>query len=484
MNKATSDAAILSLSLDRQSAQPLQVQLVQALRSLVHRNRLRSGDRLPSSRGLAQELSVSRVTVTTVYDQLIAEGYLEGRQGSGVYVAADLPDLPVVEDASRKRVVRPETPVLPPVRPFLHSAADQREFPFAEWSRLSEQVWRKPQAALMNLPDPLGWPPLRAAIADHLRDWRGLDCDPEQVVITSGLVEAVELVARATLPAGSKIAVEEPGHSILRQAITNLGLSCAPVRVDAQGFDIDRAPAGIAAAVVTPSRQFPLGMTMPLARRLRLLAWANETGGMILEDDFDGEYRYQGQPLPAMMSLDDRHRVLYIGSFSKVLFPALRLAFAVLPEPLVPKVRSVMRSIGPKASLVSQPVLARFIADGGFATHLRRMRRLYGTRQKALLAAIEKHAGDLLLAESAAGGMHIIARPSELLVARMGVAEAVDLAEAAGVSVRALSDFFAGTPDQDGFILGYAAFDEAEIDKAVAGWTGELLCELGTMPVR
>lgn len=468
MNKATFNAAFLSIALERDAAASLQAQLTQALRDLVHRSRIGPGDRLPSSRGLAQELSVSRVTVTGAYDQLIAEGYLEGRQGSGVYVAADLPDLP----APGRGQARREAPVIPlaPVRPFLHSAADQREFPFADWARLSDQVWRKPEPALMARQDPLGWPPLRAAIAAHLGDWRGLDCAPEQIVVTSGLTETVELVARAALTPGDAVAVEEPGHGVLRQALSDLGLDCRPVRVDTQGFDIDRAPAGLVAAVVTPSRQFPLGMVMPLARRLKLLAWASATGGYILEDDFDGEYRYQGQPLPAMMSLDDSRRVLYVGSFSKVLFPALRLAFAVLPEPLVPPVRHILERIGPKASLVSQPVLARFIAEGGFATHLRRMRRLYGTRQKALLETLERHAGGLLEAGPEAGGMHLIARPGTALAGRLSDVEASAIAEQAGVTVRPLSGFFAGPPDDEGFILGYAGYTEAEMEAAVRSW--------------
>lgn len=473
MTKTTSDAAILLLTLDRALDQPLQTQLAQALRSLVHRNRLRSGDRLPSSRGLAQELSVSRVTVTSVYDQLIAEGYLEGRRGSGVYVAADLPDMPPVEIRAVSDPTHTGADALSPVRPFLHSAADQREFPFADWSRLSDQIWRRPEPALMARQDPMGWPPLRAAIAAHLRDWRGLDCAAEQVVVTSGLVETIDLVARTTLSPGRTVAVEEPGHSVLLKALANLGLKIAPVHVDAQGFDIARAPE-VSAVVVTPSRQFPLGMVMPLARRLKLLEWARETGGLILEDDFDGEIRYQGQPLPAMMSLDDGHRVLYVGSFSKVMFPALRLAFAVLPEPLVQPVREVIGGIGPKASLVSQPVLARFIADGAFATHLRRMRRLYGTRQKALLDALDRHARGLIEAESAAGGMHLIARPGPALRGRLTDREACALAAKAGISVRALSDFFAGTPDEEGFVLGYAGYAEAELDTAVRAWVGML----------
>lgn len=284
----------------------------------------------------------------------------------------------------------------------------------------------------------------------------------------------MELVARAALTPGDRVAVEEPGHSVLWQAIGNAGLACAHVRVDGQGFDIDLAPRDTVAVVVTPSRQFPLGVIMPLARRLKLLEWARESGGLVLEDDFDGEIRYRGQPLPAMMSLDDSQRVLYVGSFSKVMFPALRLAYAVLPEPMIPAMREVISSIGPKASLVSQPVLARFIAGGGFATHLRRMRRLYGARQKALLDAITRHAEGLLEAEAEAGGMHLIARPGPDLKGRLTDREACALAEAAGITVRALSALFAGTPDEEGFVLGYAGYTEGELEEAVRVWAEAL----------
>ncbi|WP_416898974.1 MAG: PLP-dependent aminotransferase family protein [Minwuia sp.] len=478
MNKSTSQAAILSVALERNARQPLQAQLAQTLRDLVHGSRLRPGDRLPSSRGLAEELAVSRVTVTTAYDQLIAEGYLEGRRGSGVYVAADLPDLPAPDAPDSGGAEAPDLALPEPDRPFQISVPDLREFPFRDWARLSDQIWRAPEPALLTRPDPLGWPPLRAAIAGHLRDWRGLDCKPGQIVITSGLAETLELIARAVLPPGGRVAVEEPGHGPLRTVLTRAGLEVAPVPVDEQGFDIDRAPPGTAAAVVTPSRQFPLGMILPLARRLRLLAWARETGGTILEDDFDGEYRYRGQPLPAVMSLDDGDRVLYVGSFSKVLFPALRLAFAVLPEPLAPQVEAVIRSAGPKASLMPQPVLARFIETGGFATHIRRMRRLYATRQKALTEAIARHAPDLFEAEAEPGGMHLVVRPGPALAGRMSDREAVRIAESAGIAARPLSAFFAGPPDREGFILGYAAFGEAELDAAVRCWAEALRRQL------
>ena len=464
MNKATSNAAILAISLDRTSRETLQAQLTRALRRLVNERRLRPGDRLPSSRALARELSVSRVTVTAVYDQLIAEGFVEGRRGSGAYITADLPDLPdrAPRDAARSgaRALRPPERV----PPFENAFPDLREFPHREWARLFDRLWRSPDPALLGAADPLGWGPLRVAIAHHLHDWRGITCAPEQVVVTSGLVEAVELISTVLAP-GSRVLVEEPGYHVLRRVLRECGLVDEPVAVDEHGFDIGSAPhaASASAVAVTPSRQFPLGMTLPLARRIELLNWASTTGGYLLEDDFDGEYRYRGQPLPAMMSLDDQGRVIYVGSFSKVMFPGLRLGFIVLPGPLVEPVSRRLRWTGPRASLVAQPVLARFIEEGSFATHLRRMRRLHAERQRVLVASVRESAKGLLEIEPSAGGMHLVAWFAPEFRAACTDADIAAASASEGLRVRALSSFYAGPAARQGLVLGYAGFDADEI---------------------
>ena len=468
MNKATSNTAILSISLDRKSKLSLQTQLVKAFRDMVHEQRLRPGDRLPSSRTLAQETSVSRITVSAAYDKLMAEGYLTSYRGSGVYVAdnlPDLPNLPVGNDHNTdldwgQLIDRSRSPV-----PFETGVPDLREFPFREWGRVFSQTWRTLGASLMMIPDPFGWMPLRSAIAIHLRNWRGILCDPSQIVITSGLVESVELVSNAALIAGSMVLVEDPGHQVLRKAFINQGHHCEPISVDEHGFAPDRTRKfdSAAAIAVTPSCQFPLGMTMPLARRLELLNWANKYQGIIFEDDYDGEFRYQGQPIPAMMSLDSNERVVYVGSFSKVMMPSLRIGFMVVPKSLTRPVCEVMIEVGVRASFIMQPTLAKFIADGGFSTHVRRMRRLYGARQNALVSAIQEEAGDVLRIRSAPGGMHLIARiqkgPSaETIAAR---------AQEKGVLVRPLSSYFSGRQDDDGIVLGYAGFNVDEIQSSV-----------------
>ena len=467
MVQSTSSAALLSISLDRNLKEPLHAQLAGHFRRLILDRRFEAAERLPSSRMLADELSVSRVTVTTAFDQLISEGYAEGRPGSGVYVAADLPDYTFSSDRGSQAAIHDDDLPVPklPV-PFETSAPDLENFPHREWARIIDQVWRSPETALLAKPDPFGWGPLRRAIASHLNDWRGVQCAPSQIVITSGLLDAVELIAKAAFTAGDTILVEDPGHRVLRNALSANGLLCKPVLVDKNGLNIQasgKLSRNARAIVVTPSRQFPLGMTLPLARRLELLEWAGRNNGLIIEDDFDSEYRYIGQPLPALMSLDDQECVIYVGSFSKVLLPTLRLGFVVLPKPLIADARDVMSSTGPRTSLLAQPPLQRFMESGGFATHIRRMRRLYAQRQKALVTTLEHHAEGLLSVESASGGMHVVAELAPKLLDRMTDIEAAERAYAAGISASALSTYFAGKPTRQGLVLGYAGFHENSI---------------------
>ncbi|MBX2853960.1 MAG: PLP-dependent aminotransferase family protein [Rhodobacteraceae bacterium] len=468
MNKASLSAALLAITLDRAGPASLQSQLVRQLRALAHGGRLRPGDRLPSSRMLAEELSVSRVTVSAAYDQLGAEGYLEGRRGSGVYVAADLPVLPDWASSPGSSAAATSLSLPTPEVPF-EPVSDLREFPHREWARLLDQVWRRPEPALLARPDPCGWAPLRVAIAKHLGDWRGIVCEPSQVLITSGLSEAAALAAEAALCTGDRVLVEEPGYAALRKALTAAGLRCDSVPVDAQGFDLAHAstPETARAVAVTPSRQYPLGMTMPLARRARLLQWASAVDGYILEDDFDGEFRYRGQPLPAMMSLDREQRVLYIGSFSKAIFPALRLGFMVFPKRLAAAASRVVGRTGPRASLIAQPVLARFMMEGGFAAHIRRMRRLYAGRQKALMAALREQASGVLSAEAPDGGMHVVAQIAPEILARSNDKALSESAARVGVMAQPLSGFYHGRPEAQGVVLGYAGFSEAEIQAAL-----------------
>ncbi|MFV1528353.1 MULTISPECIES: PLP-dependent aminotransferase family protein [unclassified Phaeobacter] len=476
MTKARTGAALLSLSLDRDGPETLQAQLLSQLRRLILEHVLSPGSKLPSSRTLADELSVSRVTVSAVIDQLISEGYLEGRARSGVYVEAELPEqLPGLAGAPGPQdtdAAMPDaTPDMPAqLRTFDISASEIALFPYRQWSRHHDKTWRMPEAALLARVDPFGWPPLRSAIADHLREWRGLPCTPEQIFITSGVVEAIGLIAAAVLREGDEVLTEDPGYMILNRALHHNRLIPVPSPVDQSGFDIKSALLATPrakAAIVTPSRQYPLGVTLPLSRRLELIEWAVARQAYVIEDDFDSEYRFQGRPLPAMMSLNNQDRVIYVGSFSKVVFSALRLGFVVLPKPLLSQVRAVLEQTDPQASLMLQPVLARFMQSGDFATHIRRMRRLYAKRHAALLRAICVHAGELLTVDPVPAGMHLVARLTSSLESRMSDVEAAKRADLAGVSVRPLSSFFAQTPNMQGLVMGFAGFSEDTLDQGV-----------------
>lgn len=457
------EAALASISLDRADREPLHRQLASELKRLILAQAIAPGARLPSSRIYAEELGVSRATVVAAIDELIAEGYAEGRHGSGVFVAPDLPDHVLRAAQQVTPVAEAALPRPDEVRPFQPAAPELALFPHEIWAKLMLKTWRNPVRELLASPDPLGWAPLRLAIADHLRAFRGMRCAPEQVVITSGAGEALELLGQSILKRGDKIIIEEPGYVLIRRTFTELGFTTAPIPVDGDGLDITKGPKDARAAVVTPARHYPLGMTMPLSRRLALLDWARQHRTWIIEDDYDSEYRYHGKPLPALMGVDDAGVVISLGSFSKTMLPGLRIGYLVVPHNLIGDMSAVMRERGARVSLFLQPVLADFMRLGHYAVHIRRMRRLYTKRQLALREAIDRHAKGVLATSPEPAGMHLICT----LENGMDDREAAKRAARIGLLAPALSDFFAGKPFRQGLLLGYAGFDEAVIDASI-----------------
>ncbi|MGI9413479.1 MAG: PLP-dependent aminotransferase family protein, partial [Hyphomicrobiales bacterium] len=406
------NATLVSVALDPKAAGALYVQLFEQARDLILEGRLKPRQRLPSSRALARDLGVSRTTTLAAYEQLASEGYIEGRAGSGIYVASELPeDLlsargPIV-GLGPGAAQAPAAPTRPAAAPFDAGMPETRGFPFAEWSRQLGRSWRTPSADMLHLTDPAGHLPLRQAIADYLRDMRGLECAADQIFVTASAAQSIAIVARTLLGPGDRVLVEDPCYPAARRALVDAGADVVPVAVDADGFAPQSIPAqaqDARAAIVTPSRHYPLGMTMPLARRLDLLNWADRRRGWIVEDDYDSEYRYVGRPLSALMSLDRSGTVIYLGSFSKIMFRALRLGYVVAPMALVPDIRATLGDFGPTASALAQPALAGFMASGHLAAHIRRMRRLYADRQKALTRALETHLAGLLSAPSQNAG--------------------------------------------------------------------------------
>lgn len=515
MPRQRSSAPLLSLTRDPgPDGAALHRQLYDRVRELVLGGGLAPGARLPSSRGLARELGCARNTVVAAYDQLLSEGYLEGRHGSGTYVSRVLPE-------ERLAAPRPPTPRPPagvpraaagaetrslsvrgralaalrpgpprpearePVRAFTPGIPELDAFPFELWGRLLGRTWRRPPAARALHGDPAGFRPLRAAIARYLCGVRALRCDWTQVIVTSGAQQGLDLAARLLLDPGEAVWIEEPGYPGLRGPLLAAQAELVPLPVDRDGISVAagrrRAPAA-RLAVVTPSHQYPLGATMSLARRLALLDWARGSGAWIVEDDYDSEFRYAGRPLAALQGLDaDRAgetgagggRVIYLGTFSKIMFPSLRLGYLVVTPDLVAPFAQARAALDDHPSAVAQPALAEFFEAGHFAAHVRRMRLLYGARRECLLAAAERHLGGLLELAPDAAGLHLVARPTPELAARMDDTEAAARAAAAGLATPALSSYHldrrcggSGAPEQ-GLLLGYAAVTEPEIEAGI-----------------
>jgi len=478
----------------------LSLQLYQALRARVLDGRLSSGTRLPASRDLAKVLALSRNSVVRAYDQLYAEGYIESRVGDGTYVSR-LPKLSTevstglyprlstglstfvdksTEDLSsnasssvwldRLKNHHLPAPRSGPPRAFRVGVPAFDLFPFDVWAKLHAGFWRNPDPARLGYGDPAGEPQLRELIAAYLRQSRGISCTAGQIVITSGAQQAITLCAQLLVQPGQAVAVENPGYRAAGHAFAVAGGQVKGVPVDAEGLDcarLEQLP-DCRVAYVTPAHQYPTGVTMSLARRLQLLAWAERSDGWIIEDDYDGEYRYSGAPLAPLAALDQQGRVLYVGTFGKIAFPALRLGYLVLPQSLVEPF-SQARALAVRHSEVgTQSVMAQFMALGHFQRHIRRMRRAALSRRNVLKAGWPTTVAGLGAMPEVAAGLHVMV-PVDNFAREQAL---VALAEAAGVEVNPLSGYWLEDSDEPvdkraGLVLGFAAVPEAQIADAV-----------------
>jgi GntR family transcriptional regulator/MocR family aminotransferase len=489
MAKGATGALLGLVTLDRDADAPLFRQLDRQLRDAILSGQLAPGTRLPSSRLLARELGVSRISVTAAFDQLIAEGYLEGHRGAGTFVTSELPmDLAgiaglepaapadaapvcdVCDDLSTRGHLlrstragtRPETPAA-----FTPSVPAFEEFPFRIWSRLTARHVRNPDPALLRYGDPAGWRPLREAVATYLRDARGVRCGADQVIIVSGAQQAFELAGWMLLDPGDPVWVEDPGYVAGRDALRAAGAAIHGIPLDAAGVDIEAGSARCPLPrmlMVTPSRQHPLGVTMTLRRRLELLRWAQDNRVWVLEDDYDSEFRYRDRPVAAMQGLDRQGRVIYTGTFSKVLFPALRLGYMVVPRDLVDAFCAARTLAGRTVPSLAEAVLADFITEGHFSAHIRRMRQIYAERQQALLEAARDQLAGRLELQPAAAGMHLIG----WLPAGTDERRVVAAAERRGVVVVPLSHYSIAPGERPGILLGFTATPVAVMPDAVA----------------
>ncbi len=463
-----------------------QARLYAAVRAAILDGRLQAGARLPATRVLAQESGVARQTVVQVYERLIDEGYATGRVGAGTFVSVGLPTacsvpLPAIPpppppppepvgSAWVRRALAAGRETWESDRPaydFRPGVPDWEIFPHVRWRRLLARRWREAGCApaLGRYGDPGGYRPLREALAGYLARARGVRCTPEQVVVVSGSQQALDLLARVCLDPGDAAALEEPGYPPARAVLQAAGARLVPLPVDAAGLVVGALPPANEAprlVYVTPSHQYPTGVTLALARRLQLLAWAAAAGTLVVEDDYDSELRYAGPPLPALQGLDERGGVAYVGSCSSVLFPPLRVGWIVAPPALVAPLVAAKWLADRQTPTLDQQVLADFISGGDLGRHLRRARTLYGARRAALVAAVGRSLPSCRLGGEAAGLQTPLHLPP-------GTDEGAVVLEASvrGVGVYPLGPCYGTGPAAPGLLLGYCALDEPAIDEGV-----------------
>ena len=482
MTKPVEGVLFDMITLDRASPTPLYLQLDGQIRAAVLSGVLAKGDRLPATRQLARDLGLSRLTVQNTYDQLVAEGFLTATVGAGTFVA----EIPVEalpsssqpflrerhvpgERLSRRGRGIAQTGAVTRIgmtRPFRPGVPAPELFPLRHWSKLWSKALTGMGRELFGYGPLGGHPPLRKAIAAHLRNARGVNCDPGQVIVTGGAQQAFALSALALLDPGDVAWGEYPGHTAGRDVLRALGAAIASVPIDNEGLDLD---AGRAAQenprliFVTPSHQHPLGVTMSLRRRLELLKFAEESGAWVLEDDYDSEFRYSGRPLPALQGLDTVGCVIYAGSFSKVLYPSLRLGYVVVPSDLVDAFMAAQIVLSHGTPYLPQVVLAEFMEEGSFATHIRKMRVVYAERQSLLLDSLRCKAAGLLEVQSSDAGMHLMAWLPE----GMDDLETSRRLWAAGVETVPLSIYCSTPYPRQGLLLGFTGVRPEEIEPNV-----------------
>lgn len=405
----------LSSPLDPAAAAPFYRQIYDRLRTAIAGGVLKPGDRIPSARGLANELGLARGTVEAAYSLLTAEGYIEARGQAGTVVTPGLkPRAPVAieKPAPNNNIAepsfRPDS-----ILPFQMGLPALDAFPRKIWARLGARCVRAMQPADMVHPPVYGSPALRTEIAAYLQVSRGINCVPSQIFITSGYRNTIELIAHALFKAGDRVWVENPGYPPTREIFANMNIGAVPVSVDGDGVIVSegiRLASTARAAVVTPAHQSPLCVSLSLARRHALLDWAARNKAWVIEDDYDGEYRYVSRPLPALKSLDRDGRVLYAGTFSKLLLPSLRLAYVVVPEALVERFEQIVQAFAGGSPELTQAIVTAFIAEGHFARHIQRMRKLYAERREATIAGLANVLGQHVHIDTPPGGMHVILR--------------------------------------------------------------------------
>jgi GntR family transcriptional regulator/MocR family aminotransferase len=473
--------------------------------------RLRPGDRLPPSRELARSLQVSRNTVATAYERLVAEGFLTGRVGDGTFVAGSVPAPSAGRGATRRQAPpshapsdRPGTRRAPPsnapsdrpgtrrapkgdLRPragwtfvprplsghpdvprydFRIGVPDAQLFPHDVWRRLINHEMRLTANSPGSYAEPSGHPALREAIARHVGYSRSVHAGPDDVIVTNGAQQALDLIGRVLITAGAVVAVEEPGYPPAHDLFASLGARVVGVPVDAEGLDVDRLSANARLVYTTPSHQFPLGTAMSLARRMSLLAWAGKRNAAIVEDDYDSEFRFSQRPLDPLQSLDSGGRVLYVGSFSKTMLPTLRIGFVIAPASLRQELGAARQLSDWHGQTATQAALARFLHEGLLARHIHRSSRAYGVRRASIVDTIQRDLGEWLDLVPSSAGLHVCTwlRSGDLAV----VEAVIDRAREDGLAVESLASYCNKRPAQAGFVFGYGAIPSDRVQEGLA----------------
>lgn len=467
-----------SLALDRVSGVSLQDQIVQFFREAIVAGKMQPGKRVPSSRKLALEHGISRTTAVEAYERLVAEGYLVSWRGAGVFVAESLPE-DVRTQVAERRIGRASrrTPIFakPNMREYRLPLAPGMpaidRFPWSDWAKITSQICREQPLDAISYGDPQGELSLREAIAEYLGVARGIVCGPEQIVVMSGTEHTFGFAAERIAVPGTSVWTEDPGHPFERNLLRTIGLDPVPIPVDSHGLDVAyglRHAPHARLALVSPSHQYPLGVTMDMARREALIEWSNATGAWILENEIDGDYRYTSRPLPPLYLLARSSRVVYCGSLSKPLAPGLRINYLVMPEDLIGTLEVPCATLTP---ILTQLVLARFSSSGRMASHMRKMRVLYAKRRALLADALRSECAGLLdVQHLPEAGLRMLA----LLPAGVSDTRVAADCLAAGIKVEPLSDCYAGSAAKTGLIIGFASTPEERISPTVQILAGVL----------
>jgi len=469
-----------AIVLDRASSAPLHRQIYDQWRQGILTGRFRCAERVPSTRELSAALEVSRSTVTQAYDQLIAEGYLESSTGSGTFVCRELPDdllqprRPNAPQARKTPAIRlsryaaglnddfDPTPPRPGFIRFTQWRPDLSLFPISVWRKLVMRRLRSATPELFDYSDEsAGYEPLRNEIAAYVSRSRAVRCTAEQVIVVSGSAQGLDLCARLLLEPGDELAIENPGYPGAHRTFSTYGARLRPARVDENGIVIGDLGKKAHLVYVTPSHQYPTGVAMSLTRRLELIEWSRRNKAVIIEDDYDSEYRYSGPPLPSLQGLAEGGAVIYIGTFSKVMFPSLRIGYVIAPEGLTARLRRAKWLADRHSPFPEQAALADFIAEGHLERHIRRMRRVYGERRSALVESLVRYLGDRVQIRGDAAGMHVLVRfPG-------GLERIAEKAAAARVQLISSRGCYLTDPARDEFILGFSSIGERTIREGI-----------------